>query len=105
MFSFYFVYFLFSYSGSLKCELINYSFVLSVIYLKSWAYVQFTIMTCYVYCVHAHHDAHNITNANCNPWTASISDRATKIIVTLLFNDGIQKFKNSVKADDILFGK
>ena len=33
------------------------------------------------------------------------SDHATKIIVTLLFNDGFQKFKNSFKADEILFGK
>ena len=36
----------------------------------------------------------NTTNAICNPWTASKSDRATKIIVTLLFNDGFQKIKN-----------
>ena len=33
------------------------------------------------------------------------SDRATKIIVTLLFNDGFQKCKNSFKANEILFGK
>ena len=42
---------------------------------------------------------------NCNPWTASKSDRATKIIVTLLFNDGFQKCTNSFEADEILYGK
>ena len=47
----------------------------------------------------------NTTNALCNPWTASKFDRATKIILTLLFKDGFQKFKNSVKADEILFDK
>ena len=44
-------------------------------------------------------------NAINNPWTASKCDRATEIIVTLLFNDGFQKLKNSVKADEILFEK
>ena len=39
-----------------------------------------------------------VTIAICNPWTASKSERATKIIVTLLFNDGFQKRKNSVKG-------
>ena len=64
-------------------------------------------MFCYVQCgtVCAHHDACHTTHAICNPWTASKSDRATKMIVTLLFNDGFQKFKNSFKADEILLGK
>ena len=44
-------------------------------------------------------------NAIGNPWTASKSDCATKIIVTLLFNDGFQKRKNPVKAAEILFEK
>ena len=65
------------------------------------------IMFCYVQCgtVCAHHDACHTTHAIRNPWTASKSDRATKMIVTLLFNDGFQKFKNSFKADEIFLGK
>ena len=57
-------------------------------------------------CVCTHHNACNTTNAICNPWTASKSDCATKIIVTLSISDGFQKIlKNSVKADEVFYGK
>ena len=42
---------------------------------------------------------------NCNPRTASKGVRATKIIVTLLFNEGFQKCKDSFEADEILYKK
>ena len=64
------------------------------------------IMTCYGsgLCVHITMHA-LVANAISNPWTASKSDCATESIVTLLFNDGFQKCKNPVKADEILFEK
>ena len=73
--------------------------------MESWEYAQFTIMTCYVHRV--------CTSRSCNTANADAicsvektkSDRATKIIVTLLFNDGLQKCKTSFKANEILFGK
>ena len=43
-----------------------------------------------------------VANAISNPWTASKSDCTTKIIVTLLFNDGFPKCKNHVKGDGLL---
>ena len=46
---------------------------------------------------------HNTTDTICNPWTAWKSDRATKIIVTLLFNDGFEKRKIPIKAVYTLF--
>ena len=47
--------------------------------------------------------AYNITNTICHPWTAWKSDSVTKIIVTLLFNDGFEKRKISVEAVYTLF--
>ena len=44
------------------------------------------------------YNAYNTTNTICNPWTASKSDRATKIIVTSLFNDGFEKRKIPIEA-------
>ena len=47
------------------------------------------------------------TNTTCvigYPWTALKSDGFTKIIVTVLFNDGFLTFKNPFKADEIFFG-
>ena len=46
----------------------------------------------------------NTTNVIGNPWTGLKSDGVTKMIVTLLFNDGFLKFKNPFKADGIFFG-
>ena len=49
--------------------------------------------------LHAFRDyhAHNTTDTICNRWTAWKSDRATKIIVTLLLNDGFEKEKFLLK--------
>ena len=54
-----------------------------------------------VLCVHITMHA-LVANAISNPLTASKSDCTTKIIVTLLFNDGFPKCKNQVKGDGLL---
>ena len=64
-------------------------------------HVQFAIMIC-VHAISDYH-AHNTTDTICNPWTAWKSDRVTKIIVTLLFNDEFEKRKIPIKAVYTLF--
>ena len=93
------------FDGRLKSELIRFfKLIFCPLFYLEFGYVQFTIwlVTCIV-C--AHYDACNTVNAIFNPWTASKSDHATKIIVTFLFNDGFQKCRNSFTAEEILFGK
>ena len=97
-----FVLFCFVFSGSLKSELIRVFQINFCSLLFIWNRVStrsLWLVTCTVCC------ACSTTNEICNPWTASKSDRATKIIVTLLFNDGFQKCKNYVEVDKILFEK
>ena len=100
-FCFCFCFFVF-YSGSLKSELIRVFQINFCSLLFIWnngSTRSLWLVTCTVCC------ACSTTNEICNPWTASKSDRATKIIVTLLFKDGFQKCKNYVEADKILFEK
>ena len=61
--------------------------------MESREHAQFAIM------IHAY----NTTNTICNPWTAWKSDRATKTIVTLLFNDGFEERKIPIEAVYTLF--
>ena len=58
-------------------------------------HAQFAIMICYT---HFPIIMHNTTDTICNPWTAWKSDRATKILVTLLFHDGFEKRKIPIKT-------
>ena len=80
------------FNDRLKCDIIRcFQIFCSLFYLELWKYAQFTIMKVQCRTVCALHDACNTAHAICSPWTASKSDRATKIIVTLLFSDRFQK--------------
>ena len=63
-------------------------------FLESWEFAQFTTITCYALsdCVCTSRSC-NTTNASCNPWTASKSDRATKIIFNFAFQWRILNFE------------
>ena len=82
-------------SGSLKCELITF-FKIVFCFLCKFG-IGGACAVCNYDLLHTFPKFHtyNTTNTLCNPWTAWKSDRATKIIVTLLFNDGFEKKKNS----------
>ena len=96
-------------NGWLECELTRFLQLISCLlsYLESWKYTQFTIIMTYVHCLTecAHH--FHATNVICKSkelqGQLQESDCSTKMLVTLLFNDGFQKFKNSFKAEDFFF--
>ena len=93
------------FNGRLKCDLLTGFFPTNLLFsllFGSCEYVHFQLqlVTCTV-C--AHHD--HATLQTQLQSVDSFKNRATKIIVTLQFNDGFQKCTNSFEADEILYGK
>ena len=80
------------FSGRLKCELTRFFqlvfFVLSVNHGGACA-----VCNNFLHVIPDYHACNTTYTIICNPWTAWQSDRATKIIVTLLLNDGFEKKK------------